>query len=111
MTRRNEQSALAQMLDFAQRLLRITSGRSRRDLEEDELLQLAVERMLEKLGEASRRVPDEVRSAHGDIPWQRIAGMRNRLIHVYDDIDYEIIWDTVQTDLPTLIEYLKRILR
>jgi uncharacterized protein with HEPN domain len=111
MTERDARLALEHMLDFAERLLRVTRGRTQADVERDEALLGLVELLLVKLGEASRRVPEEVRRAHPEIPWPMIAGMRNRIIHVYDDIDYEIVWDTIQTDLPPLVDYLRRILR
>jgi len=111
MTERDAREALEQMLDFARRLQRITRGRTLSDVEREETLMASVELFLVKLGEASRRVPEEVRSGHPEVPWQAIVGMRNRIIHVYDDIDYDIVWDTVQTDLPVLIEHLERILR
>ena len=62
------------------------------------------------IGEAANHIPDEVQEAHGDVPWALMRAMRNRVVHVYFDVDPGILWDTVQTDLPNLIDPLKRLL-
>jgi uncharacterized protein with HEPN domain len=61
------------------------------------------------IGEAAGHVPDDVAAAHPEIAWTLMRGMRNRLVHDYFGMDPEIIWDTVQNDLPPLVEPLKRI--
>jgi uncharacterized protein with HEPN domain len=71
--------------------------------------QAAVMRQLEIMGEAARRLSEETRQELSEIPWHQIIGMRNRLIHVYDDVDLAIVWDTVQNDLPPLIAQLEKI--
>jgi len=70
----------------------------------------AVIRSIEVIGEAASKISIEFRKEHPDVPWQKIIGMRNRLIHVYFDIDYNIIWQTVKENLPPLIEQLQSIL-
>jgi uncharacterized protein with HEPN domain len=70
-------------------------------------LQLAVARAVELVGEAASRVPTDTRDSFPTIPWPDIVGTRNRLIHGYDRVDLRIVWDTVQEDLPGLIETLK----
>jgi uncharacterized protein with HEPN domain len=62
------------------------------------------------IGEAAAHIPDDVAEAHPEIAWNLMRGMRNRLVHDYFGMDPEIIWDTVQNDLPPLVEPLKRIL-
>jgi uncharacterized protein with HEPN domain len=62
------------------------------------------------IGEAAGHIPDDVADAHPEIAWSLMRGMRNRLVHDYFGMDPEIIWDTVQNDLPPLVEPLKRIL-
>jgi uncharacterized protein with HEPN domain len=66
----------------------------------------AVIRQLEVIGEAVRRVSEEFRMAHPDIPWQDIAGMRSKLIHGYDRINLQVVWDTAVNDIPALIEQI-----
>lgn len=72
-----------------------TAGMSRAEFEKSRMAYDATVRNLELLGEAARNVPDEVRSANSQIPWKRIVGLRNILIHGYLAIDNEIIWDIV----------------
>jgi len=62
------------------------------------------------IGEAANHIPDEVQEAHDDVPWVLMRAMRNRVVHVYFDVDPDILWDTVQTDLPKLVDPLKRLL-
>lgn len=74
---------------------------------QDTQRQDSVIRCLEISGEAARRISPEVRNAHPTIPWSSIIGMRNFLIHDYDDVDLRIVWQTVQQDLPNLIAQIK----
>ena len=71
------------------------------------LLQDAVIRRLSIVGEAARRVSEPSRLTYPTVPWQAVIGMRNRLVHEYDDIDPELVWETVVTSLPALISALK----
>ncbi len=71
----------------------------------------AVIRSLEIIGEAASKISVEFRNKNPDIPWQKIIGMRNRLIHVYFDTDYQIIWKTINDNLPSLMEKIKPILK
>ena len=86
-----------------------------KDLEYDEFSKdpktvRAVMRCVEVIGEASSKLSDELRESNPQIPWRKIIGMRNRLIHVYFDIDYPIIWQTVKGNLPPLIIQIQSIL-
>lgn len=71
----------------------------------------AVVRNLEVIGEAIKQVPTEVRELHPQIPWQRIAGLRDILIHHYFEIDIDIVWDIVQNKLPELKLQIETVLR
>lgn len=70
----------------------------------------AVIRRLEIIGEAARRISDETKSAYQNLPWYEMVGMRNVMIHDYDDVDMVIVWETIQNDLPPLISALESIL-
>lgn len=70
----------------------------------------AVVRNLEVTGEAVKRVPDSIRENYPSVAWRKIAGLRDRLIHAYFDIDIDIIWDVVQSELPILKNEIQRIL-
>ncbi len=110
MSRRNDRLSLQHMLDHASEAVELTSGQTRNDLEEQRLLQLALVRLVEIVGEAAGRVSKETQELHPEIPWPQIVSMRNRLIHGYDFVDHDILWKTVEEDLPPLIEMLVEIL-
>ncbi len=82
-------------------------GRERSDLDHDRQFNLALVRLLEIVGEAANRVPDEERIRIPDIPWTQIVSLRNRLIHGYDEVDFDILWQIVTRDLPHLVEALE----
>ena len=69
-------------------------------------LQDSVIRRLEVIGEAAGRISTQFREQHPEIPWHDMIGMRNRMIHGYDDVDLEIVWNTVQRRLPELLELM-----
>jgi uncharacterized protein with HEPN domain len=100
---------LRQMLGYAREAVALAQGRQRADLENDRLLELALTRLLEIIGEAANRVPEETQEAHPEIAWGQIVSLRNRLIHGYDSIDFDILWAIVKEDLPELIENLEKI--
>lgn len=110
MSRRDPMLSLRHMLDQAKQALELMRGRSRADLHDDRSLQLQVERLLEIVGEAAARIPREEQAEHPDIPWPDIVGLRNRLIHEYDAVDYDIVWEIVTDDLPPLVAALEGIL-
>jgi uncharacterized protein with HEPN domain len=102
MSRRDPVVSLRQMRDHAREAVELVRGRSRSDLDSNRLLALAVVRLLEIIGEAAGRVPAEEQVRRPGVPWPSIVGLRNRLIHGYDDVDYDIVWQIVTTDLPLL---------
>lgn len=71
----------------------------------------AVVRSLEVMGEAAKRVPDAVRLQYPDVPWKRMTGMRDKLIHEYSGVDLEIVWTVVKTELPPVKPLIEHILR
>ena len=75
------------------------------------MLALAVIHLIEIIGEASKSVSEEFRENHPEVPWELIAGTRNRLAHGYIDDDLDVIWAIVKKDLPGLIRKLKTLLR
>ncbi|MCX6640269.1 MAG: DUF86 domain-containing protein [bacterium] len=88
------------MLDAAQEAAEFIRGKPRRSLTRDRQLVLALLKSVEIIGEAATRVSEEVQESHPNIPWKEIIAMRNRLIHVYFDINLEILWKTVKEDIP-----------
>jgi uncharacterized protein with HEPN domain len=73
-------------------------------------LNLALTRLIEIMGEAANRVPDSVQEQYPELPWMQMITARNRLIHGYDSVDFDILWAIVKNDLPPVIQDLKRIL-
>ncbi|NJL27446.1 MAG: DUF86 domain-containing protein [Thermoanaerobaculia bacterium] len=98
------------MLDHAREAVELMRGKSRQNLDEDRLLQLSVVRLVEIVGEAAGRVTEPTQALYSHIPWSEIIGTRHRLIHGYDFVDYDILWQTIQEDLPVLIRQLEQIL-
>jgi len=78
--------------------------------EADFRINYAVVRALEIIGEASKRLPDELRARYPQVPWKGMAGMRDRIIHGYDNVDYQIIWDVVKKDIPRIKPHIQKIL-
>ena len=98
------------MLNHALEAVAMTEGKTRADLDEDRQLNLALVRLLEIIGEAATRIPKEDQARYTDISWPEIVSLRNRLIHGYDTVDFDIVWQIVKQDLPGLIESLKKFL-
>jgi uncharacterized protein with HEPN domain len=93
---------LKHMLDAITRIEKFSSGLNREEFMKDEMVQSAIVRQLEIIGEAVKRISDETKRGRSEIPWGRIAGMRNRLIHRYFDVDFDEVWKVVEDDLPRL---------
>jgi len=94
-------------MDHAREALQLLESKARADLDRDRLLSLGVVRLLEIIGEAAGRVPEEMRAQCPSIPWAAVVGLRNRLIHGYDAVDHDIVWEIIETDLPALIRELE----
>ncbi|MEX2738754.1 MAG: DUF86 domain-containing protein [Candidatus Wukongarchaeota archaeon] len=77
---------------------------------QDDKTSSAVIRKFEIIGEATKYIPDWVRERHREIPWKRMTGMRDRLIHAYFGIDYKLVWDTIKIEIPELKPKLQQIL-
>ena len=98
------------MMESAQAILGYMAGKTWVEFSKDALLQDAVVRRLEIIGEAAGRVSAETQKKYSYIPWMAMRGTRNRVIHGYDSVQLDIIWDIVQDDLPGLISELKKII-
>jgi len=70
------------------------------DLIHDEVLKRSVLRSIEVIGEAAKNLPPTFREAHPEVPWKSMAGMRDRLIHAYFSVDWEIVWDVITHEIP-----------
>lgn len=95
------------MLDAISEALIFSQGKSRDDLDNNRMLTLAIIKDLEIIGEAASKITTEFKANQPNVPWLDIVGMRNRLTHGYFDIDLDLVWTTVQEDLPFLFDQLK----
>jgi len=111
MSMHDDAVSLKDMLGHAREAVELLGDMERENLAENRVLQLALTRLVEIIGEAANRISKATRQKYEDIPWAQIISMRNRLIHGYDVIDYDLLYDTVTADLPPLITALERILR
>ena len=80
------------------------------DFVADFRINFAVVRALEIIGEATKRLPMRLRDEYPDIPWRNMAGMRDRIIHGYDTVDLQIVWDVVKVDIPRIKPLIRQIL-
>ncbi len=110
MSQRDETVGLRHMLDAAREAIELARPRSRSESDDSRLLQLALARLIEIVGETASRVDPAVRERHPEVPWAAAVAMRNRIVHVYESVDVDIVWGTVETDLPDLVASLERIL-
>jgi uncharacterized protein with HEPN domain len=101
---------LRHMLVEADYLIGRTAMVSFEDFAADDTLRRAFVRSLEIIGEAAKKVPDDFRAAHPAVEWRAMAGMRDRLIHDYFGVDFELVWDVVLTRIPELRNQLASIL-
>jgi len=99
------------MLDAAKEAISFIKGKKRSDLDTDRMLVLSLVKSIEIMGEAASKVTKKSRDSHPEVPWLNIIGMRNRLIHVYFDIDLDRVWDTITDDLPPVIAALEKIVQ
>ncbi len=106
----DEVTRLRHMLDAAREAIDFTRGKSRASLGADRGLQLILTRLLEIIGEAASKIPQEWRERYPSISWSSAVAIRNRLIHGYEDVDLDIVWQTVTEDLPQVIEILEKAL-
>ncbi len=98
------------MLDAAGEAAAFIAGHAAEDLSRDRVLLLALVKEIEIVGEAATQISEELRDRSPEIPWAKIKGMRNRLIHAYSDVNIELVWSTVVWDLPELLRGLDGLL-
>jgi uncharacterized protein with HEPN domain len=94
---------LLDMLLASQKIMAFTHGKGRDEFDSDEILQQAIMRLVQIIGEAARKVSPEFKQDHSHIPWTDIVGMRHRLVHEYFRIVPELVWQVVDKDIPALV--------
>jgi uncharacterized protein with HEPN domain len=98
--------SLIDIVTAIRRILRYTDGVSRADLEANDEKLSAILYQISIIGEATKRLSPTFREAHPEIPWREIAGMRNVIVHEYDQLDLDVIWDVVQNKLSELLRWI-----
>ncbi len=102
---------LRDMLENAEKARSFIKGLDYDDFRKDDKAIYAVIRAFEIIGEAARQIPEDVRDAHPEIQWREIMGMRNKLTHEYFGVNTEVVWRTVNEDLPIIIPALRKMLK
>jgi uncharacterized protein with HEPN domain len=110
MTAIDDLTRIRHMRDAGKEILEFAAENSQSSFSSNRMLQLAIVKDLEIIGEAANNVSAECQEKYSYIPWRAMVGMRNRLVHAYFGINLDVIWQTVQQDLPPLIQSLERAL-
>jgi uncharacterized protein with HEPN domain len=111
MSKHDDFVRLRHMLDAAKEVIGFTTGATLEEFEQDRKLQLAVVQLIEVLGEASKQVSAGFREQHPEVDWRSIARSRDRLIHGYDTIVLEVVWQICREEMPELIVQLNSLLQ
>ena len=110
MSRRDPKVTLQQVAEHARRAQELYSHNSLAELLADWQKRAAFERVMEVLGEAVKRLPAELTARYPSVDWRGIAGMRDRVSHGYDAIDYDLLWQAVETQVPQLIGVVQQMI-
>ncbi|MFW6120074.1 MAG: DUF86 domain-containing protein [Petrotogales bacterium] len=107
---KNDDAYLHHILDSISKIKDFTENIDKNKFKNNELVQSAVIRQIEIIGEATKKVSDKTKANYPDVPWRDIAGMQDRLIHGYFGVDIDAVWDTIQRDIPKLRKDIEKIL-
>ncbi len=110
MRRNNDLTYLGDILDAIQRIESYTTSVGKNEFIENLMMQDAVMLQIEVIGEATNNITDEFQEQYDEIPWSQMRGLRNRIVHDYRGINLNVIWDTVQNNLPALKRQVQEIL-
>jgi len=109
--KKDDRVYLHHIVDAIARIEKHLTGISQKMFTENDMVQDAVIRQLEIIGEASRNLSEEVKEKYPEIPWVEIVAMRNRIVHAYFDVNLEIAWGVSIRDLPALKQNVEKIIR
>lgn len=107
---KDDLNRLQHMLDAINDILIFSKNKERIDLEDNKMLSYSLIHLLEIIGEAANKISAEFQKKYSNIPWKAIIGMRNRLIHGYFDIDLDIVWKTIDEDIPKLKNKVEKVI-
>ncbi len=111
MSRRDTIALIEDILEGIHRILSYTNGKTHKEFLADLRTQDAVVRNIEIIGEATKKLPGDFKQNHEDIPWKAIAGTRDKLVHDYFGVNYDVVWRIIRNDLPSLLEKINAILK
>jgi len=111
MSKHDPRVTLAQIQETGGRLQELCAGKTLNGLLAAWQATAALERLIEVLGEAVKRLPLDLRARYPTVPWKEIAGTRDCLSHGYDDISYQVLWDAAMNDVPVLLVIVAQMLR
>lgn len=111
MSERTLEVFLQDVLKSIKKIQRYIQGKSYNEFIKDDLLIDGVIRNLEVIGEAIKNIPVSLRKMYPSVKWKKIAGLRDILIHEYFGIDYELLWDVIENEIPSLHKQIEEILR
>ncbi len=106
---KNDQVYLEHMLEAIVKIENFTKGISRFEFDQNVMIQDAIIRNIEIIGEATKKISKPVIQSHQEVPWSAMAGMRDKLIHDYLDVDLDVVWKTIEVDLPLLKDLISNI--
>lgn len=107
---RDYRDYLEDICQAARKALEFVEGVGYKDFVADDKTVYAVVRALEIVGEATKKIPQEVRDRHPQIPWRSMAGIRDKLIHDYVNVSLEVVWNTLTEDLPSLLPMIEQVI-
>jgi uncharacterized protein with HEPN domain len=110
MTEHDDRLPMHQMLEHAREAVEMIRGRNRAEIHTNRMLQLALVHLVQIVGEAATRVSGADQGAYPQIPWSKAIAARHRMVHGYDVIVYDVVWDTIAQDFPPLVAELERAL-
>lgn len=110
MTLQDNLTRLQHIRDASNEALQFIANQTKDDLENNRMLALSLVKELEIIGEAANNISTECQSRYPNIPWSDMIGMRNRLVHAYFGIDYDIVWQTVTENLPYLLRQIETVI-
>ncbi|MGB3491600.1 MAG: DUF86 domain-containing protein [Elainellaceae cyanobacterium] len=108
---RSPRDYLLHILDETAYIIDCAQGMEKSAFLQNGTLKRAFVRSLEIIGEATKNLPDDFKSQYPQIAWRRMAGMRDKLIHAYFGVDYDVVWDVVEHEIPTLNQEVQNILK
>jgi uncharacterized protein with HEPN domain len=106
---KNDLAYIDHILDCIRKIQKFSKTLTLKEFAENELVQDAIIRNIEIIGEASKKISTDTKKTHDDIPWKEITGMRDKLIHDYLGVDTKVLWETINKDIPSLKRLLKKI--